>query len=129
PTLTVTSVQPGRRRNQPAEVFLAGDGAKLHRLFDPYTGKDLGDADPRAAKFFEQVSALHNDLLGGPTGRSINGIGGVILTIMSLTGLWIWWPGLKQWRRGMTVRLGSNWKRFNWDLHSAMGFWAFAFVL
>jgi len=128
PVLAVTSVQLPRGRNRPVEVFLEGDGIKLHRLFDPYTAEDLGDAEPRAAKFFEKVAGVHNDLLGGATGRTLNGLGGVFLTIMSLTGLWIWWPGLRNLRRGMTIRWGSNWKRFNWDLHTAMGFWAFAFV-
>ena len=127
PALDVTLVQVGRRQ-RPAEVFLAGHGTELHRLFDPYTGEDLGNAEPRAAKIFEKVAGIHNDLLAGPTGRTLNGVGGVLLTIMSLAGLWIWWPDLRNWRRGMTVRRGSNWKRFNWDLHSAMGFWAFAFV-
>ena len=28
----------------------------------------------------------------------------------------------------LTIRWTSNWKRFNWDVHSAMGFWTFAFV-
>lgn len=128
PALAVTTVQLPRGRNRPAEVFLEGHGVKLHRLFDPYTGEELGDAEPQAAKFFEKVAGLHNDLLGGPTGRTLNGVGGVVLTIMSLTGLWIWWPGLRNVRRGMTIRWRANWKRFNWDLHSAMGFWAFAFV-
>jgi uncharacterized iron-regulated membrane protein len=128
PGLEVKLVQLPRGRNRPAEVYLEGDGSKIHRLFDPYTGDDLGDAEPRAAALFEKVAEFHNYLLAGPTGRTYNGWGGVILTIMSLTGMWIWWPGIRKMGRAMTVRLGSNWKRFNWDLHGAMGFWAFAFI-
>src|ERR1700676_3869860 len=60
PALEVTSVQQRRRqRNAPAEVYLEGNGTKLHRLFDPYTGEDLGNAEPRATKVFEQVVELH----------------------------------------------------------------------
>jgi len=129
PALKVTSVaQRRRQRTSPAEVYLEGNGKTLHRLFDPYTGKDLGDAEPRATKLFEKVAELHDDLLGGRTGRTVNGVGGLALTIMSLSGLWIWWPGIKNWRRGVTIRWRSNWKRFNWDLHSVVGFWTFAFV-
>ena len=61
-------------------------------------------------------------------GREINGIGGGILAVMCLTGMVIWWPGVRNWRRGLTVRWRTSWKRFNWDLHSAMGFWTFALV-
>jgi uncharacterized iron-regulated membrane protein len=128
PDLEVKLVQLPRGRNRPADVYLEGNGSKIHRLFDPYTGEDLGDAEPRAAALFEQVAQFHNYLLFGSAGRTFNGWGGVILTLMSLTGMWIWWPGLRKMGRAMTVRFGSNWKRFNWDLHGAMGFWAFAFI-
>ncbi len=129
PGLEVTSVALRRRqRTAPAEVYLKGNGTELHRLFDPYTGDDLGEAEPRATQLFERVAALHDDLLGGRPGRTVNGVGGLFLTVMSLTGLWIWWPGLKNLRRGLLLRWTSNWKRFNWDLHSVMGFWTFAFV-
>jgi uncharacterized iron-regulated membrane protein len=96
PSLKVTSVaQRRRQRTSPAEVYLEGNGTTVHRLFDPYTGEDLGDAEPRATKLFEKVAELHDDLLGGRTGRTVNGVGGLFLAVMSLTGLWIWWPGLK----------------------------------
>ncbi len=128
PELEVTLAQPPRQRNRPAEIFLQGNGVKVHRLFDPYTGEDLGNAEPQAAALFEKVAEFHNYLMAGFTGRTFNGWGGVILTVMSLTGMWIWWPGVNKLGRAMTVRWGSNWKRLNWDLHGAMGFWAFAFI-
>jgi uncharacterized iron-regulated membrane protein len=129
PGHTVTSVQVRRRqRTAPAEVYLEGNGTELRRLFDPYTGEDLGNAEPRATKIFEQVVELHDNLLGGRTGRTVNGLGGLFLAIMSLSGLWIWWPGLRNWRRGLMIRWTPNWKRFNWDLHSVLGFWTFALV-
>jgi uncharacterized iron-regulated membrane protein len=129
PALKVTSVQQRRRqRNSPAEVFLAGNGTELHRLFDPYTGEDLGEAEPRATKLFEKVAQLHDNLLGDRTGRTVNGVGGIVLTVMCLSGLWIWWPGVRNWKRGLMLRWNTSWKRFNWDLHSVMGFWSFAFV-
>jgi uncharacterized iron-regulated membrane protein len=129
PGLKVTSVtMPRRQRNAPAEVYLEGNGAKLHRLFDPYTGEDLGDAEPRATRIFEKVAQLHDNLLGDRTGRTVNGIGGVFLAAMSLTGMVIWWPGVRGLKRGLLLKWNTSWKRFNWDLHSVLGFWTFAFV-
>jgi uncharacterized iron-regulated membrane protein len=129
PGMKVVSVQLRRRqRNAPAEVDLEGNGVRVRRLFDPYTGDDLGEAEPRATKFFEQVVDFHDNLLGGRTGRTVNGLGGLFLAITCLTGLWVWWPGLRNWRRGLMIRWTSNWKRFNWDLHSVIGFWTFGFV-
>src|SRR5438105_4356499 len=54
-------------------------------------------------------------------GKSVPGSGPL------LTGAVIWWPGIANWRRSLKINPRANWKRINWDLHSAMGFWTFAF--
>ena len=72
---------------------------------------------------------LHDDLLAGTAGRRLNGLGAVAVLFVTLTGLAIWWPGVERWRRSLTVRRGVGWKRFAWDLHSAIGFWSSGFVL
>lgn len=72
---------------------------------------------------------LHTNLLAGATGRIVNGIGAVCLTLLCLTGLIIWWPGVKYWRRSMEVNWRANFPRLNWDLHSALGFWFFPLLL
>jgi uncharacterized iron-regulated membrane protein len=128
PGFEVGPVSLRRNRNASADVYLKKGDVELHRLFDPYDGADLGDAEPRATILFEKVATFHDNLLGDRVGRTVNGVGGAILAIMSVTGMIIWWPGIANWRRGLTVRWKTSWKRFNWDLHSAMGFWTFAFV-
>ncbi len=77
----------------------------------------------------EWIVKLHTNLLLGSAGRLVNGIGGVCLTLLCLTGAIIWWPGMKNWRRSLTVSWGAQFARINWDLHSALGFWCFLFVL
>ena len=72
---------------------------------------------------------LHTTLLAGATGRLVNGVGAASLTLLCLTGAIIWWPGRKHWRRSLTVSWGAHFARINWDLHSALGFWCFFFVL
>ncbi len=72
---------------------------------------------------------LHADLLAGPTGRRVNGIGAFAVLISAVTGLIIWWPGIRRWRRSLRVQRGVGWKRFNWDLHSMCGFWSFGFIV
>ena len=46
-----------------------------------------------------------------------------------LTGLVVWWPGSARWKRSLQIKWSSGWRRFNWDLHSAIGFWLFLFML
>jgi uncharacterized iron-regulated membrane protein len=76
----------------------------------------------------EWLVDLHENLLAGATGRLFNGIGAICLTLLCLTGAVIWWPGTKYWRRSLTVDWHAHFPRINWDLHSALGFWFFAFV-
>lgn len=72
---------------------------------------------------------LHADLLAGSAGRVVNGLGGVCLTLLCLTGAIIWWPGVKHWRRAIEVNWRANFPRLNWDLHSALGFWFLPILL
>ncbi len=72
---------------------------------------------------------LHADLLGGETGRVLNGLGAIAILVSALTGLFIWWPGARRWRRSLRLKLGVGWKRLNFDLHSALGFWSAAFIV
>jgi uncharacterized iron-regulated membrane protein len=41
----------------------------------------------------------------------------------------LWWPGIRRWRRGLTIQATSNWKLFNWELHSVVGLWMLPVVL
>ena len=72
------------------------------------TGADLGDAEPRATKIFEKVAEFHDNLLGDRVGREINGVGGAILAVMCLSGLVIWWPGIKGLRRGPAAAMENQ---------------------
>ena len=65
------------------------------------TGTVLGELPERS--FVRTVQDLHFDLLGGRTGRAVNGIGAMGLLLMCLTGTVIWWQGLLNWRRGLMI--------------------------
>jgi uncharacterized iron-regulated membrane protein len=72
---------------------------------------------------------LHADLLSGPTGRKVNGIGAFAALLLALSGLVLWWPGIRRWRRSLRLQRGVGWKRLVWDLHSMTGIWSSGFVL
>jgi uncharacterized iron-regulated membrane protein len=95
--------------------------------FHPATGAPLGQGG-NGAQIWAWIADLHFNLLAGPTGRIFNGIGAAMLLLLCLTGIVIWWPGLKRWKRGLQVDFTLSWKRINWDLHSATGFWTLAVV-
>ena len=121
----------GRARNldQAVDVWLRRGTEIKKRLFDPRSGRDLGDSIPTGIRIVSALLDLHDDLLGGTTGRKVNGAGALALLVLAVTGLVIWWPGVMTWRRSLTLPRGLGWKGWIWHLHSTIGFWSLAFTL
>jgi uncharacterized iron-regulated membrane protein len=84
---------------------------------------------PSLVSSVEWIVDLHENLLFGTKGRFVNGIGATCVILLCLTGAVVWWPGVGNWRRALTVNWRSFFARFTWDLHSALGFWSLLFVL
>lgn len=103
-------------------------GARQQYLFDPYTGGYLGHALPAGWRLTTWLLDLHDNLLAGDTGRTVNGVGAVLLTLLSVTGAVIWWPGIVSWRRSLLIDWRANWRRLTWSLHGALGFWTLLFI-
>ena len=124
-------VKIGRARNldQAVDVWLRRGDEIKKRLFDPRSGSDLGDSVPTGIWLVSKLLDLHDNLLAGPTGRKVNGVGALALLALAVTGLAIWWPGIKTWRRSLTLHRGVGWKRLIWHLHSMIGFWSLGFML
>jgi uncharacterized iron-regulated membrane protein len=129
PGFTVTNLIRGLDKSHAVDLWLVHDKVEKHRLFDPYTGRDLGNSVPLGVTLVSKLIELHDNLLAGPTGRQINGAGALFLVALCLTGAVIWWPGAGRWRTSLWPNWKANWRKINWSLHSMLGFWLFAFVL
>jgi uncharacterized iron-regulated membrane protein len=129
PGYEVTRVSLRKNPDQAAEIWLERPGERLQRLFNPYTGADLGNPLRLGFRILLWLVDLHDNLLLANTGRVINAIGGTFTALLGLTGAVIWWPGIDAWRRSLSFRWKANPKGFNWTVHSALGFWTIAFFL
>jgi uncharacterized iron-regulated membrane protein len=110
--------------------YWMGMGAAMYVLLMSISGSMIVYRNELSKRFsIEWLVNLHENLLFGSTGRLVNGIGAICLTLLCLTGAIIWWPGINHWRRSLTVNWRAHFPRINWDLHSALGFWCFFFVL
>src|SRR5215472_8976509 len=127
PNFEVTRVSLRKSPDQAAEISLARPGETLLRLFNPYTGADLGDSIRLGFRSVLWLADLHDTLLLSQTGRQVNAVGGVLSLLLGMTGAVVWWPGSDSWRRSLNFRWKTNPKGFNWTLHSALGFWSFVF--
>ena len=116
-------------RDQAVIIWLEQNNKVRKRLYDPRTGEDVGSAGEIGVSMVTGLIQFHDNFLAGPTGRKVNGVAAIAVTLVILTGIVIWWPGVARWRRSITVRTDLGWKRLTWDLHSMMGFWSFGFLL
>ena len=130
PGATVERVGGPQRRTALIRVVLEHDGQTLERDFNGVTGEDLGEPWPWKAELLLKLAELHDDLLmqENRRGRFWNGVGSILVTLLCITGAVLWWPGIKGWRRGMSIKWNASWPRFNFDAHSALGFWFFAII-
>jgi uncharacterized iron-regulated membrane protein len=110
------------------QTFLAyikqGDRNR-YAYFHPVSAKFLGDTHPDNSPV-RWLQDFHFNLLSGKTGRAVNGVGGFLLFVLCVSGMVIWWPGVKTYARALWVDFRRTWKRAVWELHGATGFWALA---
>jgi len=128
PGFEANRVFESRYPNQPAEVWLERGPKTIQRLFNPYTGADLGNSLQAGFRIVLWLVDLHDNLLSGKAGHLANGVGGACVTLVCLSGIVIWWPGIDKWRRSLIIDWNANPRSFNWSLHSALGFWSLAFI-
>ncbi len=120
PKKRVTMLMFGKAPDLSTMAIVRGAGSVF---VDPYTGRILGRRTNN--KYFTQtVHQLHIRLLMGDTGSMILGIAGIVLVFLTLSGIYLWWP-LKR----LTVAGRKSWRRLNFDLHHAVGFYSSVFLL
>jgi len=129
PGYRVVSLRRSRNLDQAVDVWLSRGDEDKRRLFDPRNGRDFGESVPTGIRLVSRLIDLHDNLFAGETGRKVNGFGALAVLVLAVTGLVIWWPGVKTWRRSLTVHRGAGWKGLTWHLHSMVGFWSLGFTL
>jgi uncharacterized iron-regulated membrane protein len=117
---------------QPGQAFyvvLNRDGQYFPHYFNHFTGEDIGAANPWPIKSIEWLARMHADLFLGPPGRTINGVGGALFVLMSLTGIVLWWQGRSRWHEGLLPYWRGSQRSLLWQLHSFLGLWTLLLML
>ena len=107
---------------------LATKEGRVQTYVDPYKLTILGD-DGYRDKFLQWAYDLHTVLLLKKSGKLLNGIGGFLLVGMCLSGIVVWWPGKRSWRKAFEFATRARWKRKNYDVHKLAGIAAFALLI
>jgi uncharacterized iron-regulated membrane protein len=126
PHFQIMSITAPGQINPTFVTILQGRG-RIKVASGAVNGEVLGEF-PRRATWIDIVRDLHETLLVRRTGRILNGMGAAFLLLLTATGLVIWWPGVRNWKRALTVDFRRNWRRVNYDTHSAVGLWTLLIV-
>lgn len=89
---------------------------------DPGTGELLGSRNAQE-HLAGKLIGLHIGLLSGEhsIGTQLIGIGGILLIFFIITGVYLWWPGLKRLPQGFYIRKGRGRRAFWLDMHQVSG--------
>lgn len=71
--------------------------------------------------FFTWIYDLHYSLLLGETGQILLAAMSLLLVSMLLSGLYLWWPTMGNWRGRLAIKPGAAWVRRVYDLHVKLG--------
>lgn len=109
----------------PLTIALRGPAAKGERPVRLTATIDRNDARVLSVvnfrnTFFGFMHVFHENLTIPEYGRSIVGWVGVAMLILSLTGLYLWWPRHGQWSRAFVWRRSPATSS---NLHYMTGFW------
>jgi len=101
-----------------ASVKRPGPPARTTVYLDPPDARVLGISQGNGLlRVFQQ---LHGSLLVPVWGRTIVGWLGVAMMVSCFTGLWLWWPMVGKWVKGLRWRRHRN---LDTNLHHLFGFW------
>jgi uncharacterized iron-regulated membrane protein len=103
----------------PGAAARPGPPARLNVYLDPPTARVLDQADSRSG-LLRTLHVLHGSLMVPGVGRQVVGWIGVAMLLSSISGLWLWWPTVGKWVRGLRWRRHRN---LDTNLHHMMGFW------
>jgi uncharacterized iron-regulated membrane protein len=97
--------------------------AKLSSVFvNQYTGQLLGRID--GMSFATAVHEFHTDMLLGDRGAFVMMLIAALLILLGISGILLWWP-----RKILSIRWSASGRRIVFDLHNAIGFYSFVFLL
>jgi uncharacterized iron-regulated membrane protein len=66
-----------------AEIWLDGRSGLHRRLLNPYTGADLGTAQPLGLRVLSMIRQSHTNLVTGTLGQFVNGLRSLVLMLLA----------------------------------------------
>jgi uncharacterized iron-regulated membrane protein len=100
--------------------FWFHEDRQLYAYVNPYTGDILGTRRATDSLMGFLVD-LHIHLLSGETGQQVVGWAGLGAVLLSLLGLYLWWPKKGRWKSALSVKWQAAPVRRWLDVHKVVG--------
>lgn len=101
-----------------AQVLFQPSGLRVHA--NPYTGEILGVRHPN-----DSLTGLlidyHVHLFAGKTGKQIQGWIGIGALLLTLVGVYLWWPKRTKWKQAFSIKWEAGAFRVWFDAHRVSG--------
>ncbi len=130
-----SAITYARPKDAVAIDYFSRESGRATVWVDPYSGAHLHTevSAPGSFDFFRFILDGHRTLwLPRPVGKYVIGWSVVTFLVVLITGIILWWP--RKWnsktrRLAFTVRLRAGRHRLVFDLHNALGGYAFLFLM
>ena len=103
----------GKRRHD-------GPPRRVTLYLDPPSARILG-LDTNDSGLIRLAHNFHSNLLLPGFGRALVGLLGVAMFLLAGSGVWLWWPPMGRWTRGLRWERGD--RKLDANLHHRIGFW------
>jgi uncharacterized iron-regulated membrane protein len=123
----VWSLEAPREPDAPWTSYLVRRGSVRSVFADP-AGNIVGERRLEGT-WFDLFARFHSNLLIRNGGRWYNGVAGLALAALSLTGFYLWWPSPGQWGNAFRIVRTSSLKGLIYDLHRVIGAATLVFTL
>jgi uncharacterized iron-regulated membrane protein len=117
--MPIDSGDPVIASSGPTPSKVQGPAPRTNVYIDPAAGRVLEASNSRSGPIMV-MHLIHGSLMLPGVGRQIVGWIGVAMLISSISGIWLWWPTVGSWLRGLRWRRHRN---LDTNLHHLMGFW------
>lgn len=133
-SLHLTALQLSHNPEEAAFASFRETGKKRLSI-NPYTGETLGWT--KSYPFFQTMRKLHRWLMDSPASKGEKSVGKVIVGVTTLLMIFILISGLVVWiprtrkvlKNRLSVSCTKGWRRFWYDTHVTLGFYATLFLL
>lgn len=128
PDWQISSIQMPRSPNHSYAIAISSKQDKsLDVYVNPYTNAILGSLQLEST-LMGIIYEIHESFLAGDIGKKIVGICGILLVLLSISGV-ILWNGWHRLAFGFKIRWRSPGKLLNYDLHKIVGIFSVTFLI